>query len=238
MTTDYALLAPPRITAKGFRAILARHGSPAAGDAAACYAAFVARGVDPAVGLAIFQHESGYGRAGVAVRNRSWGNIRHAGKFVAYSSWTAGAQGLADLLVVYGHDLIRPGVKTSTVLTFARVYAPSADHNDPKGYGAAVAGMVGAWSRLYAAGPPAGAVGRLLAHGLAALWTPSASGDVLVERKSASAHGLRFSAYTSGRVYRRIPKGGRGTFYKLLNGSHHGAYVHVSDHGITWAPVP
>lgn len=232
---DLPLLAAPRISFAGFRAILHRHGSPALAEALACYAAFRDAGVDPAVGLAIFKHESGYGRAGIATRNRSWGNIRHAGVFVAYDSWTAGARGLAALLVVYGHNEIRPGRKTSTILTFAHVYAPAADHNDPTGYGQDVLALVTAWARLYPPGKPTGTGGRVRARHLAALW--AARGGTVARVPSSSARGMTFSAWSTGRLRRPLSTGGRGTFYKILSGSHAGRYIHVSDPGVVFAPI-
>ena len=153
--SGFRILSAPRMSRAGFARVLEQAGSPAAREAFACYAAFAGAGVDPAVGLAVFQHESTFGRYGRAAGNRSWGNLRHAdGSFVAYPTWTAGAAGAAALLHVYGANLIRRGVDTSTTLTFPYVWAPSADHNSPAAYGAAVTAAVARWAAEY---PPAGA---------------------------------------------------------------------------------
>lgn len=163
--SDYTILSAPRITLRGFRAILTRASSPAAGEAGPCYAAAVAAGVDPAVLLAVFRHESGYGTAGRARGNRSWGNVRgrssgdpfpiDSGRFRIYPTWTAGAADAARLLAVYGHDLIRPGTDTSTVHRFPFVWAPAADGNAPRAYGLALAWSIAAWSQLYPTSSPA-----------------------------------------------------------------------------------
>lgn len=146
--TDYAILAPPRIRAATFARILRDAGSPAAASAAASYAAIVAAGVDPALELAVFQHESTYGRAGIAKVNRSWGNLRRSPSyptvsgFVRYPTWQAGAADCARLLAVYGRNQIRPGTKTSTAQTFPFVWAPTADGNAPDRYGDAIVAAI------------------------------------------------------------------------------------------------
>jgi hypothetical protein len=153
---DYPILAKPRITAAGFKSVLTANGSPSAPESAACYKAFVDAGVDPAVGLAIFRKESTFGKYGRAKPNRSWGNIRGGSHFHLddkhfrqYPSWTAGAKDAAQLLVVYGHDQIKPGKKTSTVQTFPFVWAPSSDGNAPDAYGDKLARWIGEWRRTY-----------------------------------------------------------------------------------------
>jgi hypothetical protein len=150
-TPDYSILGQPRISSAGFRAILQAAASPAAGEAAACYKAFTAAGVDPAVGLAIFRKESTFGRYGYAHDNRSWGNIREpsTGKFRRYPTWTAGAADCARLLVIYGTNRIRPGTKTDTVQTFPYVWAPTADGNAPDAYGDALARWITEWRTKY-----------------------------------------------------------------------------------------
>lgn len=148
---DFSIMSAPRISAHTFAVILERGSSPAAPEAAACYAAAVALGVDPAVLLAVFQHESSYGRAGVAASSHSWGNLRTSPSypsvdgFARYPTWTAGAADTARLLRVYGLNRIRPGTVTSSCLTFPFVWAPAADHNKPAAYGAALVRSIGAY---------------------------------------------------------------------------------------------
>ena len=158
MSDDFTILAAPRISAAGFAKVLVSNGSPAAPDAAACYEAFVAAKVDPAVGLAIFRKESTFGKFGRASENRSWGNIRGGTafplddkRFRVYPSWTAGAQDAARLLVTYGSNEIKPGTETSSVRTLPFVWAPSADGNAPDAYGTSLATWIREWSAAFPA---------------------------------------------------------------------------------------
>jgi hypothetical protein len=155
--TDYALRATPRISKDGFRSVLAANHSPAATEAGACYEAFVNRGIDPAVGLAIFRKESTYGRFGRANVNRSWGNNRSGPPkddkgFTQYPTWAAGAAGAAALLVLYARNEIKTGVKTDTVLRLPFVWAPAEDHNSPSSYGPFLAKSIGGWAKKYPQG--------------------------------------------------------------------------------------
>jgi hypothetical protein len=154
--TDFAILAAPRISRAGFSQVLEAHDSPAASEAGACYDAYVAAGVDPAVGLAMFRKESTFGKFGRANTNRSWGNIRGGTafptddkRFRIYPSWTAGAADAARLLAIYGRNQIKKHVETSTVQTFPFVWAPSADGNAPDKYGDALAGWITEWSAAF-----------------------------------------------------------------------------------------
>lgn len=152
--TDYPILAAPRIRLATFAAVLERASSPAAAEAGEAWAAALEYGVDPAVLLAVFRRESGYGRAGVAVRSRSWGNLRTSphypstGGFVHYPSWAAGGRDTARLLRIYGLNRIRPGRDTSTVRTMPHVWAPTADGNAPELYGRALVAYINEYRNL------------------------------------------------------------------------------------------
>jgi hypothetical protein len=142
--TDFTILSKPRIHEDTFRYFLRHRRSPAAPEAHEAYTRIVAHGVDPALALAVFQHESSFGRAGAAVSHRNWGNIRHAagfrteGGFACYPSWSVAAGDAARLLAVYGRNQIRPHRNTSTARTFPHVWAPSSDGNRPTRYGRAI----------------------------------------------------------------------------------------------------
>jgi hypothetical protein len=149
-TPDYAILAAPRISREGFIRVLTDARSPAASIAGEAWDAAVAAGVDPAVLLAVFRKESSYGKAGRAVRNRSWGNIKgqpadEAG-FRVYPDWLTGAKDTIRLLGVYGRNAIRPGVKTDTVQTMPYVWAPGPGADL---YGDQLAQWVTEWARRY-----------------------------------------------------------------------------------------
>jgi hypothetical protein len=146
--TDFNILATPRIHQATFAKILRDAKSPAAVDAPKLWAAIVSHGVDPALALAVFQHESSYGKAGAAVSRRNWGNLRTSPHFprdkgfVTYPTWVDGAGDAARLLARYGRNEIRPKVNTRTARTFPFVWAPSADGNKPDRYGTAVVAAI------------------------------------------------------------------------------------------------
>lgn len=148
MVDDLIFLSSPRISLATFTQTLRDAGSPAAPQAAACYAALVGFGVDPAIGLAFFQHESTFGRMGIASRTKNWGNLRKGGRatgaiqgFAAYSSWVASAADWAQLIAqvyVRQHGL-------DTVRKALPLYAPSSDGNVPTAYADAVVRSVLRW---------------------------------------------------------------------------------------------
>ena len=155
---DYPLLAAPSISLAAFTSILQNAKSPAAGEATGIFNALVKYGVDPAVGLAIFQHESSFGKSGTATKTLSIGNSRYYGdqglgitkyvtasngSFAKYPSYTVAAEDLGRLL---SSSMYGKSANYNTVRTFAAKYAPAADHNSPSGYGAAVANAIAKWT--------------------------------------------------------------------------------------------
>ena len=155
---DYPLLGPPSISVGAFTSILQAARSPAASEATGIFNALVKYGVDPAVGLAIFQHESSFGKSGTATKTKSIGNSRYYGdqglgitkyvsssngSFANYPSYVVAAEDLGRLL---SSSMYGKSANYSTVRTFAAKYAPAADHNSPSGYGAAVANLLQKWT--------------------------------------------------------------------------------------------
>lgn len=154
---DYPILGKPSIGLVAFGSVLRNASSPAAPEYIGIYNAAVQHGVDPAVLLAVFQHESSFGKAGAAAHTKNIGNLVYtatsaamgagkSGRWSSYSSWTQSAQDTSRLLAVYGHNAIRKGVTTSTVRTFPNVWAPSSDGNKPAAYGAALARSIAGWT--------------------------------------------------------------------------------------------
>jgi hypothetical protein len=147
MAPDLSLVSAPRIARPAFAAVLTAAHSPAALYADSCYAAIVAQGIDPAIGLAMFGHESGYGLRGVATRTRNWGNLRKsmgrahhvADGWAWYSTWADGAADWALLMRAY------VGRGVATVRAAIPVYAPSSDGNAPSAYIDAVLVAVASW---------------------------------------------------------------------------------------------
>jgi hypothetical protein len=149
MAADFPLFGPPTISLAQFTHILQAAHSPAAGQASGIYQAFVSQGVNPAIGLAIAQHESAYGKLGAAVgRNNLFGDrfyasaaaygATKAGGFAHFPSYTANAQ--------YEAHLLATSYRGYTALSFARKYAPSSDHNNPDAYGKAIVRLLNGWS--------------------------------------------------------------------------------------------
>lgn len=107
-------------------------------------------GVDPALTLAFFKQESGYGKAGAAARNNSVGNIKGDGGFRQYGSFAEGARDWFKLMQD-GTYYFRQG--RDTVGKVMPKYAPGNDGNDVGGYIRGVERNVRQWSRESAHAP-------------------------------------------------------------------------------------
>src|SRR5690348_3397823 len=96
----------PRISEAQWTRVLTRAGSPVAPLAAALYGIPLVYGLDPAVALAFFARESGYGTTGICkhLDLKNWGMVRTAfdpargtqltdPRFFKFTSW---ADGLTD----------------------------------------------------------------------------------------------------------------------------------------------
>src|SRR5687768_4205049 len=93
----------PRISEAQFRRVLDSFKSPCAPIAQECYAIVARSGLDPAVALAFFAHESVFGTRGIASETKNWGNVRtaykperavgkHPKNFAIFASWQDGLQ--------------------------------------------------------------------------------------------------------------------------------------------------
>jgi len=161
---------PPRISRAGFVAVLEEHHSPAAVFGGECYDVVAAYGLDPAVALAFFEHESTFGTKGVAVRSRNWGNLRTAPVDPLFADsvhdgWTWFVQRADELP---GQEWVRScrawarliskvyigGKGLYDVTSILRVYAPSEDGNAPAAYARAVEKAVAEWEKMYPTGQP------------------------------------------------------------------------------------
>ena len=151
-TSGLTFAAEPRITLTRFTRALTTQHSPAAPEAAACYQTCVQFGLDPAIALAFFWHESQFATdpRAIAIRTRNWGNLRNtqgrayqeAEGFAWYHTWQGG---LADWCALIKSRYIARGL--DTVETAIPVYAPSSDNNKPAAYIAAVRDLVSTWSQ-------------------------------------------------------------------------------------------
>src|SRR5262245_24391065 len=92
-----SFVSAPRMSAESFARVLVRAGSPAASGrtrGSPLHAIVVSYGLDPAIALAFFCHESTYGKFGVARRSLNWGNLRRGARaykvesgFGFYRTW-------------------------------------------------------------------------------------------------------------------------------------------------------
>ncbi len=168
----------PRISLAGFIAILTQAKSPALIVADDCYRAFVDEGLDPAVALAFFMHESTYGTKGAARSSHNWGNIRptrtgwleklglhdgvynspDSGPFLLFrdregeqdgGSWVRSALVWGRLISeLYVHDW-----QLNEVRPILIQYAPGRDKNNPGGYADIVEETVTRWAEKFPPNP-------------------------------------------------------------------------------------
>lgn len=152
--------ASPRISRQVFARILQRGAgngpSPAAPLADELYEIIAGYGLDPAVALAFFAHESQLGTTGItsSANTYSWGGTRAAFKpqravdrvlvaskpFVRYASWQDGLRDWCELIL---NRYVAKGL--DTVEKAVPIYAPSTDNNVPSAYIASVRRMVAVW---------------------------------------------------------------------------------------------
>lgn len=158
---DLTFLSPPRISPARFRAVLAQHASPALSQSDALYLICTQRGIDPAIALAFFVHESQCGTRGVATRTKNWGNLRkgqgnqlfNQRGWAYYDSWL---KSLSDWCLLITAKYIQLW-KLDTVGKALPKYAPQSDNNVPHRYAAAVCRMVSEWQAADAAAAGQGA---------------------------------------------------------------------------------
>jgi len=143
----YQVDTAPTITVDRINAVLQQYNSPAAGTGQAFYDLGVRYGINPAVALAFFIHESAAGTKGVARVTNSVGNIRTTPGYRdyqgyrAYDNWTAGIEDFYKLI----RELYLDGWGLHTVADILPRYAPSADNNDTGAYITNVQNLIDSW---------------------------------------------------------------------------------------------
>jgi hypothetical protein len=143
----YQIDTAPTITAAGIDAVLQQYNSPAAGTGKAFYDLGVKYGINPAVALAFFVHESACGTKGVATVTKSVGNIRTTPGYRdyqgyrAYDTWDTGIEDFYKLI----RDLYIDGWGLHTVAQVLPRYAPPADSNDTGAYISNVQNLMDSW---------------------------------------------------------------------------------------------
>lgn len=181
--TSLTFLSAPRISREAFARVLVVNGSPAAVAAADLYDLIVSYGLDPAIALAFFAHESTYGRYGVAARSLNWGNLRLGprayaiiGGFGHYRSWSDSLQDWCELIT---NRYVRRGL--ATVEAAIPVYAPSSDGNAPARYIGFVRGLVAQW---VAAEQRSGLISRVVSANGARVRSAPEFGNNVIASKS------------------------------------------------------
>ncbi|HTI15576.1 MAG TPA: glucosaminidase domain-containing protein [Dictyobacter sp.] len=157
-SSGMSIYGKPTITIVQINKILSYYHSPAAGQGQAIYNEAVNYGIDPAIELAFFWHESGFGENGMARITHSIGNLRcidnaacvntqggvcQPGQscYASFPSYDAGAKAWCALL---SSSLYR-GDGLTTVESIIPRYAPAADNNDEQAYINSVETAVQTW---------------------------------------------------------------------------------------------
>jgi hypothetical protein len=132
--------------------VLERYRSPCAGIGGECYDIIVSSGLDPAVALGFFAHESVFGTRGVAVETLNWGNVRtpvnparvvgtHPRSFAIFRSWQDGLRDWCER--INERYINQRGL--DTVEKAIPIYAPSTDGNNEQRYIEHVNQLVNDW---------------------------------------------------------------------------------------------
>jgi hypothetical protein len=144
----------PRISRAQFVRVLEQYQSPCASIGGECYDIVCGYGLDPAVALAFFGHESTFGTQGIAVETRNWGNVRtpvkperasgtHPRNFVIFRTWQDGLRDWCER--INGRYIAERGLLT--VAQAIPVYAPASDGNNEQRYIKHVTELVERWQR-------------------------------------------------------------------------------------------
>jgi len=149
-----AVMGPPTITVAQIEAVLAKYNSPAQGHGQEIYDLGIKYGINPAICLAFFIHESSAGtnpawagRKPDGTYTHNIGNIictegwRCYGRFRDYENWSQGIEDWYKLI----KDLYIGEWQRVTVDDIIPKYAPAADNNDEGAYIQAVKNLVQSW---------------------------------------------------------------------------------------------
>jgi len=155
-TAGLEVMGEPTITVEQIEQVLAEFNSPAAGHGQEIYDLGVKYGINPAISLAFFVHESGAGsnpawagRKPDGTTSNNIGNIictpgyRCYGRFREYATWGEGIEDWYKLI----KELYVGEWGRTTVEEIIPKYAPAADNNDEGAYINAVKRLVEEWQR-------------------------------------------------------------------------------------------
>ena len=149
-----SVLGPPTITVAQIEAVLAEYNSPAQGHGQEIYDLGVKYGINPAICLAFFIHESSAGSNPAWAGRKDDGGYTHNigniictdgwrcyGRFRDYDNWSQGIEDWYKLI----NDLYIGEWQRKTVDDIIPKYAPAADNNDEGAYIQAVKQLVQNW---------------------------------------------------------------------------------------------
>ncbi len=145
--TPYTVVRTPSLSVAFINQVLATYKSPAKGRGKALYNFGKKSGIDPAIALAFFMHESSFGTQGEATKSLSLGNIRCipnyrcADNFAQFDTWEDGFKAWYRLI----RNLYVVRWELTTVDQIVPRYAPAADHNDVAAYIGALKRALDTW---------------------------------------------------------------------------------------------
>jgi hypothetical protein len=140
------------ISKETFRIVLEQAKSPAFAEVDTILSILERWRADRGIALAFFAHESSFGRAGVAVETKNWGNLRWGkrmigqtkSRFAIYANWSTSVEDWCELLsIVYCQRY-----KLCTLREILQRYAPSSDGNNPRAYADTVLRLVRMWQAM------------------------------------------------------------------------------------------
>jgi hypothetical protein len=149
----FSVTGSPSLSAAFIDQVLAANNSPAIGTGQVFYEQSVSTGIDDAYALAFFQHESTFGKYGVAASSLSIGNLRCLGDdysdlgtwcesgYAYFPSWSNGIIAWYRLI----HNLYVTEWRLTNVDQVVSKYAPADDSNDPSSYVQSVEASVSLW---------------------------------------------------------------------------------------------
>ena len=134
----------PTITPEKINEVLKEYNSPAAGMGQYIYDEGIKHGINPAMALAFYVVESSCGTSGLAVKNKSWGNMRGHGPH-GYRPYNSIQESLDDWYRLMG-DVYPHKFHADKLKSVIALYSPNSDGNNEASYVRSVGQMVRKWN--------------------------------------------------------------------------------------------
>ena len=142
--SQLTLSGAPTITPDKINQILKEYHSPAAGMGQYIYDEGIKHGINPAMALAFYAVESSCGTKGLAVQNKSWGNVRGQGPH-GYKPYDSIKESL-DHWYKMIDNLYLNKFHADKIGKVVSHYAPNSDGNNESVYVHALGSLVRKWS--------------------------------------------------------------------------------------------